>query len=196
MTTTRIKQKTEGFALLLAVLVGTVVLAIGLSILNVTLKQIIISNFGAESERAFHAAYAGVECAQYFNLLDRWDNNAPDNAWIRCVGQGGVDSGVDVFPHNDGEKEKREMEYSWDDNDIPPELQMAACTKMTVYKYFDTNKDVSIGILPSTLSSQVRTCEKGTECTVVVSRGYNRNCTDVDTNPNLRTVERVVTVRF
>lgn len=64
----------KGFTLLFAALVGSLVIAIGMAILNITLKQLILASAGRESQQAFFAADAGVECALY---LDRGAGN-PD----------------------------------------------------------------------------------------------------------------------
>ena len=58
----------RGFTLLFASLIGALVIAIGMAILNITLKQIILASAGRESQQAFYSADAGVECALY---LDR-----------------------------------------------------------------------------------------------------------------------------
>ena len=69
--TYNIKNK-KGFTLLFAVLVSVLVLAIGTSMINIALKQIILSGSGRESQFAFYAANTGVECALY------WDINGPE----------------------------------------------------------------------------------------------------------------------
>lgn len=66
------KQKNSGFAMLYASLIGSLVLAIGLAILNVTIKQITLASAGRESQHAFYSADTGVECALY---LERGGGN-------------------------------------------------------------------------------------------------------------------------
>lgn len=58
----------KGFTLLFAALVGALVIAVGMAILNITIKQLILASAGRASQQAFFAADAGVECALY---LDR-----------------------------------------------------------------------------------------------------------------------------
>lgn len=67
----RYKQNKKGFTLLFAILVSTLVLAVGASIINLALKQSILSSIGRESQYAFYAATTGLECAVY------WDYNSP-----------------------------------------------------------------------------------------------------------------------
>lgn len=58
----------KGFSVLFASLIGSLVLAIGLAILSITLKQISLASSSRESQRAFYAADSGTEFALY---LDR-----------------------------------------------------------------------------------------------------------------------------
>jgi hypothetical protein len=54
--------------MLFAVLVSSVLLSIGLSIFNLTLKEIELSSSGRESQFSFYAADTGVECALYWDF--------------------------------------------------------------------------------------------------------------------------------
>lgn len=57
-----------GFAMLFSVLISSLLVVVGLSIFNLTLKELTISTAARESQAAFYAAHAGLECALY------WDN--------------------------------------------------------------------------------------------------------------------------
>jgi hypothetical protein len=59
------KMKEKGYALLFAVLVASVVLGVGVSILNIARKEILLTTGAAQSQYAFAAADAGYECAVY-----------------------------------------------------------------------------------------------------------------------------------
>jgi len=61
-------QPNRGFAMLFSVLVSSLLVVIGLSIFNITLKELTISTSARESQIAFYAANSGLECAL------RWDN--------------------------------------------------------------------------------------------------------------------------
>ncbi len=61
-------KASAGFTLLFASLIGSLVFTIGIAILNISLKQMALSNAGRESQQAFYSADAGVECALF---LDR-----------------------------------------------------------------------------------------------------------------------------
>lgn len=62
------ENKKAGFAMLFAVLVSSVLLSIGLSIFNLTIKELSLSSSGRESQFAFFAADTGAECALYWDF--------------------------------------------------------------------------------------------------------------------------------
>ncbi|MDP3965355.1 MAG: pilus assembly PilX N-terminal domain-containing protein, partial [bacterium] len=58
----------RGFTLLLSALISSVVLALGVSIFQIALKQVTLSSMGRESQFAFYAADTGAECALYWDV--------------------------------------------------------------------------------------------------------------------------------
>lgn len=58
-----------GFAILYAVLISSILLAIGLAIFNITIKELLFSSLGRESQFAFYSADTGVECALYWDFV-------------------------------------------------------------------------------------------------------------------------------
>lgn len=68
------KTKQSGAVLLIAIMVSSVVLAVGLGIYQRTYKQLLIGSFWKQIQIAFAAADAGLECALY------WDKKLPDSA--------------------------------------------------------------------------------------------------------------------
>ncbi len=64
-----VKSKKKGVTLLLAVLVSSLLLSIGLAIFNITIKELLISGSGRESQFAFYAADTGAECALYWDVI-------------------------------------------------------------------------------------------------------------------------------
>lgn len=63
-----INKEKKGFTLLFAVLVSTLVLAVGASIISMALRQVILSGVGRDSQFAFYASNTGIECALYWDL--------------------------------------------------------------------------------------------------------------------------------
>ncbi|MEK7106175.1 MAG: hypothetical protein AAB895_02345, partial [Patescibacteria group bacterium] len=58
-------KKSGGYTLLFAVLVTSLVLSIGISILNISKKEFLLATSAKDSSIAFYAADSGVECAAY-----------------------------------------------------------------------------------------------------------------------------------
>lgn len=55
----------KGYTLLFAILVSSLVLAIGISILNINKKELLLTAGARDSSAAFYAADGGLECALY-----------------------------------------------------------------------------------------------------------------------------------
>src|SRR3989338_5832622 len=84
-----------GFALLFAMLASSVMLSIGLAILNIALREVTLSSYGRESVIAFYVADAGAECALYWGTgADAFSSGkiSPINCGggIQNVGGGGL----------------------------------------------------------------------------------------------------------
>jgi hypothetical protein len=61
-------MKTKGgYLMLFAVVLSSIVLAIGLGIVNIVNKGIILASSGRSSQFAFYAADTGIECALYWD---------------------------------------------------------------------------------------------------------------------------------
>ena len=61
-------HSSRGFTLLLAALVSSIVLALGVSIFEISQKQVTLSSLGRDSQFAFYAADTGAECALYWDV--------------------------------------------------------------------------------------------------------------------------------
>ncbi len=65
------KTQKRGVVLLIAVLVSSVALAVGLGVYNRTYKELLFASYWKQTQIAFAAADAGLECALY------WDAHPP-----------------------------------------------------------------------------------------------------------------------
>jgi hypothetical protein len=74
----------KGFTLLLAVLISSLLLTIGLSIFNIAFKELTLSSSARESVSAFYAADSGAECALFWDIQQ---NSFENNKEILCEGQ-------------------------------------------------------------------------------------------------------------
>ncbi len=58
----------RGFTVFIAALVSSIVLALGISMFDIALKQLALSSLGRESQFAFYAADTAAECALYWDI--------------------------------------------------------------------------------------------------------------------------------
>lgn len=92
-------KPTRGFAMLFSVLISSLLVAIGLSIFSLTLKELTISTSARESQVAFYAANSGMDCAVYWNFEGKFiNNNAPSVLSTPC-GElfGNVSAGLNIY---------------------------------------------------------------------------------------------------
>ena len=66
-------QENKGFALLLSLIISSIALSIGLSMLHITLKQLTLGTTTRGSEVAFQVARAGMECLRQARSNDPVD---------------------------------------------------------------------------------------------------------------------------
>lgn len=68
----------KGFTILLAALVASLVLTLGIAIFSVAQKQVVLSSLGRSSQYAFYAADTGAECALYWDVrFDYFSTTTP-----------------------------------------------------------------------------------------------------------------------
>lgn len=187
MITRTLQHKDNGFALLLTLVVVSVVLAIGLTLLDITLKQLILSGTGRDSEIAFHAAYAGAECAQYWRIQKtaEFDVGGSAPTLDSCLGVNNISgSYTDVVP---SEVFLSQYQIPWGDGSD-------RCSEIDMY-VFDASAGsaVTYDITYYGEDGESEECPAGATCTIVFARGYNRACIDIGT---LRTVQREVVLEF
>ena len=78
-------NRNKGFTVLFAVIISTLVLALGLGIVAITMKEIKLSGAGRDSELAFYAADSGLECAEYFDIAKAvFATSTSDPATVTC----------------------------------------------------------------------------------------------------------------
>ncbi len=136
--------------MLFAVLISIIVLAVGASIVNIALKQIVLSGVGRESQYAFYAANTGIECAIYWDLNHDVFAEVDGNLGLKkdtakCAGVMLLGDGKLESEGSDGEKAISTFKLSM----LPAEDR---CVDVTVEKLIENNAIAS---------------------TTVISRGYN-----------------------
>lgn len=168
VTNTHIKK--TGFTLFVALVVSSMLLAVGFSLSNIILKQLIFSSSGKESQLAFYAADSGAECALFWDRKDMLGYTTYEGAFatstdtadtldIMC-GMGMADESGEATAKV-GSFEKYGDNFSatttfYVDYRDPNNVQgHKACAKVTVSKWQDMSTGVAI------------------ERTSIDSRGYN-----------------------
>lgn len=90
----------KGFTLLYAVLFMSLLLTIALSILSLSYKDTLIASIGAQSQVAFYAADAGLDCANYYDrTFDAFSTTSP-SARVTCAEHTIVVTFVDLSGNN------------------------------------------------------------------------------------------------
>jgi Tfp pilus assembly protein PilX len=202
------KQKQQsGFALLVSLIVVAAVLSIGMAILDLSVKQVRLAATTKDSEIAFHAANAGMECARFW----RRDQSAEmtegdDTAAIECfsataedVNGNSVVSDTGVVSASppgtaattgSGDAYVYEYEFTWNSNQ--------SCTTITtVVAVSDLSDGVNVTniqtLIPGYSDGDAFSCPASSQCTVVSVQGYNRPC---DQKPSFGTIQREVLLEF
>ena len=181
----KVTQHNSGFALLLTLIVVSVVLSIGLSLLDITLKQLVLSGTARDSEIAFDAAYAGVECAEYWVRDDYTQFVGSARTLPRCI-KDDINGTYDE-PKTDVHRSVYEIDWGTSGEE--------RCTQFDVFilDAKDAGGDVDYDFDANNYGYPAGSCTEGSVCTYIFARGYNRACNDTN---SMRTVQREVVSKF
>jgi type II secretory pathway pseudopilin PulG len=195
------KTEQSGFALLISLIVVGVVLSVGLSILDLSIKQVRLSTNAKESEIAFHAANAGMECARYWRRVNDDEMENGDTISPLCFGATSPysntvdDPGPPTYTPVDDTAEAHFYTYSFTwgtESDRCTEVAaLVASTTASGGGITISNVDTLIPGYPEPSGNKV--CPPGSRCTVLSVRGYNQPCA-VASGPG--TIQREVLLQF
>ncbi|MDQ5893202.1 MAG: hypothetical protein QG640_213 [Patescibacteria group bacterium] len=164
-----LKNEKGGYTLLFAVLVSSIVLSIGISILTISRKEFLLSASARDSTSAFYAADSGLECAAYHDGAgDYFSTTTPDVVSISCAEYSPTESWTFDLLADDGGLFVFSM----------PLGTSGSCAVVSVEKYFDDD-DIAT--------------------TRIISRGYNVGWDDVAkscSEPSSRRVERALQLTY
>jgi len=170
----------KGFALLLALIISSIALSIGLSMLHVTLKQLELGTTTKGSEVAFQAASAGMECLRYIRNDQSAKIFAGTPIEVKCLGGQPNISNSGSGVHNKYIDD--EIDWTTAEGDLCIGIEMHLL-------------DASAAQITYTFGSAgTKTCKLGDVCTFGFVRGYNRSCSDVGSS--IFTVQRELTAEF
>lgn len=185
-----LNSKKQGFALLMALIVVSVVISIGLSVLELTLKQVRLSTNSKDSEIVFHATNAGLECARYWlNKEATTSIEIGANISPTCFGVSSNPSTVSKTSPvaTGGVAYKYEMDFTW--GSAPTER----CSKMTILTLVSTPSATTTvngmsgvsGVIPGYPGTEKK-CGPSGRCSVISIQGFNRACSMIDSPGTLQ----------
>lgn len=179
------KIPSSGFALLITLVIVSVVISIGITLIDLTIKQLRLANSSKDSETAFHAANAGVECVRYWRIAsaDAFEigtNNIP----ITCFGESAVNTAVTTLAAN---VYQHDLQITWG------QANARRCSKMrmiTISPNFTSDITYSgiQAIIPG-YPTDDKACIAGGRCSIISVQGYNRPCNLIN---ELGTIQREV----
>jgi hypothetical protein len=177
-------HQSEGFALILALLVASVALAIGLSLLDITVKQLTLNTTVQESEVAFQAAAAGMNCLQFARNQEPIESQIDGgNFNVPCLqtSLSFIDSDTSLFSQRFIEQ------FDWTTNGGDT---LCIDTLMVV-----VDATAAARVFNAPYNEPAKTCTMGDVCTYAYSRGYNRSCADIAAG-SIFAVQRELTAEF
>jgi type II secretory pathway pseudopilin PulG len=195
MEINRPQTNESGFALLMALVVITVVISIGLSVLDLSIKQVRLSTNAKDSEISFHAANAGMECARYWRKAASstmemggvinpvcFSTSASPNTRTQITT--GVTGGGNVYLYS--------YKFTWG---TAPNQRCSDIVTLVA-----SSTPLGTGLTINGMTNHVpgypsvsKTCAAGERCTVISARGYNRLCS---TATGYGTVQREVLLEY
>ena len=192
------KKNEEGFALLIALIVVGVVLSVGLTILDLSIKQVRLSTNAKESELAFQAANAGMECARYWRREEATAMELGQNITPTCFGESAdsdTDSEITSGVVGDGEVFQYQYEFTWGGEEVRCTRvnTIVASTSALGAGVTTTNMTSLIAGYPDVDGTDSKYCEPGAKCSTISVRGYNRPCS---TTGGYGVVQREVLLEF
>lgn len=168
---TKMTQKNKAFTLFVALIVSALVLAIGLSIGNIILKQLILSSSNSGSTIAFYAADSAAECALFWDRKDADGNSISQSPFgtttipdLRLV----CGTGSDI----DGAGLIYGFKKECEDGSCGPSALEATSTFYIDFR--DPLDDQYTGCAFVTVAKKFNP-DTGIEDTVIQTRGYNTN---------------------
>lgn len=184
-----------GFALLMSLIVVGVLISIGLTVLELTIAQVRLSTNARDSETAFHAANAGLECALYWRRqsAESMETGQAISPTPTCFdGVGATADATTIVSDSDGDAFLYTYQFTWGTGGD-------RCSQVNTLIASSTPTGSGVTIpnvashIPGYAGGTNFTCEPGGRCTIMSVRGYNKPCGQTTT---FGTVQREVLLQF
>ena len=182
----------------MALLVVGVLITIGLSVVELTIKQVQLATTARDSEIAFHAANAGMECSRYWRRERATEMETGASISPSCFGISSLSPITPTSLSGDisagtGEAYLYNYNFTWG-------TDLDRCTEVTTLVASSSITGVTDLVVnnmatyfPGYTDGTTKSCEPGARCTVMSVRGYNRPCSGIT---NYGTVQREVLLQF
>ncbi len=208
------RNKERGAVLFIALTVSSLVLMIGIGMLDVMVKEMLLGSLSTQSREAFYAADSGVECAMHWDLIQVIDDKHPGAAGEyststfpvdpgAVVDRNGEKIGVDLFTANKfnpfcaGQTADKMLDdYLWDYFRIsePSSYDAGSGIATTQFVFFPNENDVGFIAKPCvlvTVEKKIITASPLRVQTQIYSEGFS-TCDRTDK----RRVSRGVMVQY
>ena len=220
LVTTQHSASTErgGFALLLTILIISVVITVTLTMISVSIKQVQLSVDTRDSEIAFHAANAGLECMRHWRRAQREvleSGAVGDGLTEECFEVGfvispdgsfetGVNLNEDGIDSDEGASsvQRYRAQATWGSGDAQrcSQIQMVLLNNSpdSTINLTISNQAMRSYIqgYPQTSNDLPTSCEPGGRCTIFSSQGFSNACPGDSNLFPLGTVQRDILVEF
>jgi Tfp pilus assembly protein PilX len=171
----------RGFTLLYAVLISSILLAIGIAIFEITVRELKLSSITRESGFAFFAADSGIECGLYWDM--KYSGSYSAFPGSNSGGPGIPTSGITCNGQDIAA------------NGTPPTPYQANTGTWTAWTYGTvgsvTTTTFTVSLLSGTRCAIVTVTKTALTAdpsppvsTVIEARGYNVSCGTIRTDPN------------
>jgi Tfp pilus assembly protein PilX len=200
----------KGFALLMTLMVVSVIISITAAVIQLSMKQLQLAVTTRDSEIAFQAANAGMECARYARRVLATPLEDPESyssyPSFQCFGEnqnlaitevsGLLYNGSSNLDSDEGTVTYYESDLSWSTGDRCSKMKMLvinvnpdAATSLVIKNIHD--------IFPGYPKNQDKTCEIGSFCTIAQVTGYSEGTMcNPGQMPTLDTIRREILLEF
>jgi hypothetical protein len=149
-------QEPRGFTLLISILLATVAVTLGVSLLDLSYKQVILSSTAKQSQYGFYAADTAMECALYWDQkynAFRFTSPIPSST-LRC--QGNTVLSYTTGTYGSGASQHRKTEFN-----MRCGSTSTSNGRITVYKYTSGATTIYANGFSSCTAADQRRVERG-----------------------------------
>lgn len=191
---TQSNKSQSGFALLITLLVISIVIAVTLSIIELSLKQLELAVDSRDAEIAFHAASAGLECSQRARRFSSASIELGNNFTLQCFGVTKTMSnnlnGITELDTSNGDVFRYTTSIDWGSGID------ARCSDVDIITIVANTGNTRASNLKAQIPnypSNTKSCAAGARCTIASVAGYSARCADKGA---LGTLKREILLEF